>query len=146
MHFGDFYNRVPAFCTLQGTRRWHPDKKLADVRKEMDEVLASVSLPAGVAVVCDWMFVGESYVVDREDPVVRSQCRAIQSVTGVTPEFKGVSVVTDANRLVPLGGVPTVLCAFDNEFAHADAEYVRIDRLLEPCRIMTLTALEYLNG
>jgi len=48
--------------------------------------------------------------------------------------------------LVPLGGVPTVLCGFDNEFAHADAEYVRIDRLLEPCRIMTLTVLEYLNG
>ena len=146
MHFGDFYNRVPASCTLQGTRRWHPDKKLADVRKEMDGVLASVSLPAGVSVTCDWMFVGESYAVDREDPVVRSQCRAIQSITGIVPEFKGVSVVTDANRLVPLGGVPTVLCGFDNEFAHADAEYVRMDRLLEPCRIMMLTALEYLNG
>jgi succinyl-diaminopimelate desuccinylase len=146
MHFGDFYNRVPTSCRLQGTRRWHPDKKLADIRKEMDGVLSSVSLPAGVSVACDWMFVGEAYAVDKEDPVVRAQCRAIQSVTGKTPEFRGVSVVTDANRLVPMGGVPTVLCAFDNEFAHADVEYVRIDRLLEPCRVMTLTALEYLNS
>jgi acetylornithine deacetylase/succinyl-diaminopimelate desuccinylase-like protein len=146
MHFGDFYNRVPATCTMQGTRRWHPDKRLADIRKEMDALLAAVPLPAGVTVSCDWLFVGESYVVDGKDPLVGALCRAIQRITGKTPPHRGVSVVTDANRLAPLGGVPAILLGFDNEFAHADDEYIRIDRLLEPCQVMVTTVLEYLNA
>jgi acetylornithine deacetylase/succinyl-diaminopimelate desuccinylase-like protein len=145
MHYGDFYNRVPATCTMQGTRRWHPDKIFADITREMDGLLETIRLPAGITVSCEWLFVGESYAVDKNETVVLAQQRAFQAVTGKTAEYQGLSVVADTSRLVPLGNVPTVLCGFDNEFAHADYEYVRLDRLLEPCRIMLMTALNYLT-
>jgi hypothetical protein len=54
-------------------------------------------------------------------------------------------VVYDAHRLVPLAKVPTVLCGFDNEFSHADHEYVRIKRLLKPCRVVLQTVINYLH-
>jgi len=145
MHYGDFYNRAPATCSLQGTWRWCPDKTFADVEKEMHRLLETVTLPAGMSVACEWQFVGESYAVDRNAAVVLAQQRAFQAVTGKPAAYRGLSVVTDTNRLVPQGNVPTVLCGFDNEFAHADYEYVRLDRLLEPCRIALLTGLNYLS-
>ena len=54
--------------------------------------------------------------------------------------------MTDANRLVPLARIPTVLIGFDNEFAHADHESVRLERLLTPCRVALLTVLSYLES
>lgn len=146
MHYGDFYNRAPTTCTMQGTRRWHPDKTFANVVKEMGRLLETASLPAGMSVSCEWQFVGESYAVDKNEAVVLAQQRAFQAVTGKPADYRGLSVVTDTNRLVPQGNVPTVLCGFDNEFAHADYEYVRLDRLLEPCRITLLTVLNYLTS
>jgi 4-aminobutyrate aminotransferase-like enzyme len=38
-----------------------------------------------------------------------------------------------------------VLCGFDNEFAHADHEFVRIENLLQPCKVALLAALNYLE-
>ncbi len=145
MHYGDFYNRVPARCTLQGTRRWHPDKRLADVKKELDAILAGVAMPEGITVSSDWLFVGESYEVDEKDAIVKAQQKAFEQVLGKTAPYAGISAVTDANRLAPIAGVPALLCGFDNEFAHADFEYVRLDRLEASCRIMLLTTLNYLT-
>ena len=71
---------------------------------------------------------------------------AWQTVTGTIMPLAGTSVVTDANRLAPLARIPTVLIGFDNEFAHADRESVRIERLLTPCRVALLTVLGYLES
>jgi len=146
MHYGDFYNRAPASCTLQGTRRWLPDRTFEKVRAEMDTMLARVKLPAGMSAGCEWTFVGESYAVDPGEPVVAAQQRAFREVTGRAAGFAGLSAVVDANRLVPAGSVPTVLLGFDNEFAHADHECVRIDKMLDPCRILLKTVQYYLEG
>ena len=58
----------------------------------------------------------------------------------------GLAAVTDANRLVTPGKALTILCGFDNEFARADHECVRLDWLLVPTRVMLLTVLNYLQG
>jgi hypothetical protein len=61
-------------------------------------------------------------------------------------DLAGISAVTDANRLVGVAGVPTVLCGFDNRCAHADHEVVHIENLLEPCRVALLTVLNDLHA
>lgn len=146
LHYGDFYNRVPDFCFLQGTRRWHPDRTFADIKKELGKIIAGIKLPSGIQAECDWTFVGEAFATDKNSAVVKAQSDAIKRVTGKAAKYAGLSVVTDAHRLATIGHIPTVLCGFDNEFAHADYEYVRLDRLAEPCRVILLTTLIYLNG
>jgi acetylornithine deacetylase/succinyl-diaminopimelate desuccinylase-like protein len=146
MHYGDFYNRAPDVCTLQGTRRWHPGRSFDSVQKEMRELLSALPAFPGVAVQGDLRLTGDAYQVSPDESIVRALRLAWQTVTGTVMPLAGTSVVTDANRLVPLARIPTVLIGFDNEYAHADHESVRIERLLTPCRAALLTVLSYLES
>jgi acetylornithine deacetylase/succinyl-diaminopimelate desuccinylase-like protein len=146
LHYGDFYNRVPISCMLQGTYRWHPCRNFSDVQEEFEKIIKGVKCPGDITMETRWTFVGESYEVDPGSPIVRAQRKAHESITGSPMELGGISAVIDANRLVPLANVPTVLCGFDNEFAHADYEYVRIERLERPCRTALLTVMNYLES
>lgn len=145
MHYGDFYNRVPTTCTLQGTRRWQPARDFEEVKQDFDSVLATTTRPEHIALATEWQLCGESFAVSVDEPVVQAFCSAHETVTGHTMPMGGTAIITDVNSLVSAAGVPTVQCGFDNEYAHADQEFVRIDRLLEPCRITLLTVLNFLN-
>lgn len=145
LHYGDFYNRVPDACYLQGTRRWHPGRTFADIRKEFGKLIGGIKLPAGIQINCDWTFVGEAFTTDKNSPVIKAQKDAFKQVTGKSAEYAGLSVVTDAHRLVSVGHIPTVLCGFDNKQAHAGNEYVRLNKLGPACGIMLLTLLNYLH-
>ena len=145
LHYGDFYNRTPNICSLQGTRRWHPDRDFPFVEKELKGLLACLPHPANIVIENNWTFVGEAYSIDPEETVVRAMRSAHKTVTGRDMPLAGTSVITDANRLVSYGHIPAVLCGFDNEFAHADHEFVRIEKLLQPCKVALLAALNYLE-
>jgi acetylornithine deacetylase/succinyl-diaminopimelate desuccinylase-like protein len=146
MHYGDFYNRAPNVCTLQGTRRWHPGRSFDSVQEEMRELLSALPAFPGITVQSDLRLTGEAYQVSPDESIVRALRLAWQTVTGTSMPLAGTSVVTDANRLVALARLPTVLIGFDNEHAHADHESVRIERLLAPCRAALLTVLTYLES
>lgn len=146
IHYGDFYNRAPDQCRLQGTRRWHPGRAFAEIRAEFDELLKTVVLPDGITLEHELVLVGEAFSMSPAEAVVAAYQDAYQRVTGAACPPGGISAVTDANRLVPLGHVPAILCGFDNEHAHADHEFVRLDRVHEGCRIALLTVINYLLG
>ncbi len=145
LHYGDFYNRAPRKCTLQGTWRWLPNRTFTQVQEEMTRLLGAISLPAGISAECSWTFVGESYRMPSEEVVVRAFKSAGRAVTGSRMKDTGISAVVDGHRLVPLGHVPSVLCGFDNGTAHADLEFVRLEKMLDPCKIALLTTLNYLH-
>jgi acetylornithine deacetylase/succinyl-diaminopimelate desuccinylase-like protein len=145
MHYGDFYNRMPVACTLQGTRRWNPDKTFADVQHGLCEVVAKTPFPVGVSASVDWRLTGESFALDSAEPIVIAQRQAIESLVGGPVKSVGIAAVADTSRLIPMGGVPTVLSGFDNEFAHADHERVRLDRLPGAARLLLQIAWNYLH-
>lgn len=145
VHCGDFYNRVATECMIQGTRRWLPDHSTPDVEAELRDLIQTVLCPEEISIEVDWMLVGQAYEVDPEASIVQSLRAAHQTVTGMPSELDGISAITDANRLVGGGNVPTVLCGFDNRTAHADREEVHIANLLEPCQVMLLTVLNELH-
>lgn len=146
MHCGDFYNRVATECTIQGTRRWSPDRTFQNIQTEFEGVVRTVPCPEDIALGVDWRLSGEAFQVDPEASVVKSLRAAYRAVTGSPMDLAGISAVTDANRLVGVGRIPTVLCDFDNRTAHADRECVRIENLLEPCQVMLLTVLTELHA
>ena len=70
---------------------------------------------------------------------------AYGKVTGKTMELAGSSVILDVNRLVPFGEIPAVSISLDGERAHADYEYVRLQRLEQGCRLALQTTMNYLG-
>lgn len=144
-HYGDFYNRVPTFAALQGTRRWRPDKTFERIEAEFAGWLDQVALPPGISIENEWMLVGESYQIDPNEPIVRSMLRAWRDVSGLTLRVSGHSSINDTCRLVARGNVPSVLCGFDTSTGHADYEFVRLDRMERACRVAWAATLDYLN-
>ena len=145
LHCGDFYNRVPTECCFQGTRRWLPDRSFDKVRTAFDRFVADLSLPVGIEAMVDWIPVGESYEIDPDECVIRALRSSFRELHGGEPPLGGMSSVCDTSRLVPLGGVPTAVWGVDGATAHADFEYVKLDRLVPACRMHLLTTLEYLR-
>ena len=146
LRYGDFYNRQPSSCFLQGTWRWHPDKVFENARKLLHELVAGMDLPDGISVQEEWTFVGESFSEDPEEPVVRAYQQAHRELQGSPIEIAGASSIMDTSLLVPMAGVPTVPVAFDGGTAHADREVVSLSRLAERTRIALLAALIYLEA
>ena len=146
LHYGDFYNRSPRTCTLQGTRRWNPDKRFEEVRGRLDRTLAQAGLPEGIRAEVAWTFVGESYSVAPEERIVRSLQAASRLVRGAELPLGGVSLILDTSRLVPFGGVPTVPIDCDGATGHADTELVRLPKVVEGCALALATTCAFLDG
>jgi acetylornithine deacetylase/succinyl-diaminopimelate desuccinylase-like protein len=144
IHYGDFYNRVPREARLQGTRRWHPDRTYADVQKELGSLLSKIKRDTSISIEDTWFFVGESYSIDPNEMIVLSLMDAYTTLTGGIMPIAGGSSITDVNRIVPFAKIPAVPIGFDGELAHADFEYVRLDRVERGCRIAMQTAVNYL--
>jgi len=145
LHYGDFYNRMPKEAFLQGTWRWHPDHRFAQVKQELRELIAEVNRPLGVKIEDSWIFVGESYRIDKKDPIVLSLRDSYCRLFGREMGIAGTSLILDAGRLVSLGEIPAVPLGFDLATAHADYEFVHLDRVEEGCRLGLLTVLTYLT-
>jgi acetylornithine deacetylase/succinyl-diaminopimelate desuccinylase-like protein len=131
---------------MQGTRRWLPDRSFGQVQADLAKVVGSVPCAEDISVEIWWNFVGESYAIDPHEPIVRHFRAAYQQLTGQPMELAGMMAVTDAARLVPWGGIPTIPCAYDNRYAHADREVVTLENLLQPCKLTLLTMLNYLEA
>lgn len=145
VHYGDFYNRVPSKCKLQGTYRWHPNHSFEQVQKDFTETLDKTQFAENISVELSWILSGDSYQLDPDQAIIQSLLRAIRAITGKQQPTAGTSVVTDACRMARIGNIPVAVLGFDNETAHADYEFVRIDRMHRSCRILLYTVLDYLN-
>jgi len=146
LHYGDFYNRTATTCTLQGTRRWQPGLTAELVARELQEMVRTIPCSQNVSAEIGFQTVAEAYRMDPGAAVVKALLSAWQGVNGSPMELGHVAVVTDANRLVAIGAVPTVLLDSDNRCAHADREIVQIENLVRSCRVAILTALQFLEG
>jgi acetylornithine deacetylase/succinyl-diaminopimelate desuccinylase-like protein len=145
LHYGDFYNRSPRSCTLQGTRRWHPGRTFEDAEAGMADLLAATALPAGITATVAWTFVGESFALDPGERIVKALQAAFRDLRGVAPRPAGVAAVLDTSRLVPFGRVPAVPIDCDGATGHADDELVRLPVVAEACRLARETVRRYLG-
>ncbi len=146
MRYGDFYNRTATSCSLQGTRRWNPGRTSEEVVRELQDLVRAIPCPPRVSAEIGLQLVGEAYRVDSDELVVKVLRSAWEEVNGSPMKLGLLSVITDANRLVRVGGVPSVLLESDNLCAHADREVVQIGNLARACRVALLTTLNFLRG
>ena len=148
VHYGDFYNRAPKHATLQGTWRWLPERSFADVQRDLKDLLSSPDIAKGVGeadlrIEDSWVFVGDSYSISTDEPVVRSIRNASREMLDDELELAGSSAINDASKLVPWGGIPTVPLGIGGTGAHADFEYVDLDELVRGCGLVLRAALNF---
>lgn len=144
LHYGDFYNRSPGVCFLEGTMRWNPGASLADAQARLARILDELPKTPGVTAEAGWTFVGDAYAVDTGCELARS-LRAAHAELGLpVPPDSGTRVVLDTNLLAGRGRIPALPIDCDGATRHSDLEVVRTDALVAACRLALLTSARYL--
>jgi len=83
----------------------------------------------------------------KDAPIVSAAQKAYTDATGKEAILNGVPGATDGTYLASLKNIPVVVTgAGGRTIPHQVDEYVRIDELIETCRMYALTAIYFLNG
>jgi len=146
IHYGDFFNRMPNECRLQGTRRWHPNRSFEEVCEEMTSLSQSIPHHPDISIECNLTFIGHSCEISPSEPIVQSLLSSYKEIVKEDLRVGGWSTVTDAQRLIREAGVPTIIWGACLENAHMDYELVELDKLRIACQIIFRTALDYLSN
>ncbi len=140
---GDYFNRTPPVCTLTGTRRWGPGRTATQVLTELQELAEPYASAGGLALQVNMEHEREPFETPITDPAVLAAAQAHLQVNGSVAEHLGLRIVGDANLYVTGSGVPTFYYGPSNETAHADLEWVSVERLAQAARVYALTAATY---
>jgi acetylornithine deacetylase len=117
---------IPARCVLTLERRTLPGETVADVEREVTEVLdrcrtADIELVASSRVLLS----REPFETDATIPLVASVSSAATGVLGRPAEIVGVSYWSDA-AFISAAGIPTVVFGPAGDGAPADVEWVSL--------------------
>jgi acetylornithine deacetylase/succinyl-diaminopimelate desuccinylase-like protein len=140
---GDLYNRTPTHCTLIGSRRWMPGKTVADIRAELEALVRPFAAAGRLGFELRIEQEREPFETPPEDDAVRAVIAAAQRVTGATPKIVGRRIVGDANLYVHGTGIPTFYYGASNHTAHADVEWVSVDRIRRSAQVYLAAAAAY---
>ncbi|MCC7353804.1 MAG: M20/M25/M40 family metallo-hydrolase [Anaerolineae bacterium] len=148
IHGGDFYNRIPTVCRIQGTRRYAAPKGVTDIRQEFDHLLAFTKdfAAAGIRTQTTVTRAGDGFRLSPEESIVRCLKEAYQEVHGTELRESYSTVVGNAPWFIRDAHVPCLYHGPDQSSAHGDIEYVDLDDMVRVCQVYILTALLYLQG
>jgi acetylornithine deacetylase/succinyl-diaminopimelate desuccinylase-like protein len=149
IHYGDYFNRMTNECSLQGTLRWQPDQNFEQIRKEFETVIDNVSCPSQVSIEKNITFIGHSYQMSPNEPIVLALQRAYKRITNHTLPVGTFKAVTDTQRLMYEGKVSAIPWGAETSpehSGHTDDEYVELDKMELACRILLATVCEYLDS
>ena len=140
---GDLYNRTPARCTMVGTRRWAPGKTVADIRRELAELVEPIAAAGNLKAEIVIEQEREPFETPAEHPAVMATRRAAECVMDCSPCVIGRRVVGDANIYVNGAGIPAYYFGPMNDSLHSDHEWVSIKQITECAKIYLGTALGF---
>lgn len=143
LHAGDYFNRTPVRCEISGTRRWGPGKTSDGILAELDALLRPISESGNLSMTVTMAHEREPFETRADDPAVQAVASAHRSVVGSEAEYIGMRIVGDANIYVHGSGVPTFYYGPSNETAHADLEWVSVDRMAAAAGVYALAAARY---
>lgn len=140
---GDYQNRTPLSCELQGSRRWMPGKTARDVVAELEALAAPIAQAGDLGLRVEIEHEREPFETPADDPAVLAVAEAARRVNGVQPTVVGRRIVGDANLYVHGAGIPSFYYGPGYATAHSEDEWVSIDRLGRAARVYLLAAALY---
>ena len=136
-------NVVPPSCTLTVDRRILPEEDAEEVEREFRAVIDGVELPEGTSAEVEVLLQAQSYVSERDGPLVRSLKRNADSITGSDVTVGGTRGFTDA-RFFAHGGIETAKYGPGDgkSNVHGPDENVAIDQLRDAGAVVAATLLD----
>lgn len=144
---GDWPSSEADWLTAEGRYGLAPDEDPVSARAQLEESVATAAEGD------DWLgehppiveWIGGQFdaaAIPSDHPLVTLVSEAHADVRGETPTLEGAPFGSDMGKLVPIGGIPTVLYGpGDVRRAHRPDEYVPIEELEACARVLVLAAL-----
>ena len=142
---GDYFNRTPVLATLIGTLRWAPGKEAGEALQELRSLVSPIAQAGKLEFSVKMEHEREPFELDPNDEAVRAVARAHLAVTGQEAEQIGLRIVGDANLYVHGSGLPSFYYGPSNETAHADVEWISVERMSKAAAVYALAAIEFCN-
>ncbi len=147
VHAGDFYNRIPTRCHIQGTRRYGPPADVDDMRAEFAQLLAFTRAPElqGLNTRVELTRIADGFQVSPDEEIVGCLKEAYQQVHGEALGEERCTVVGNAAWFIRDAGVPCLYHGLDPSSAHADHESADLHAMVQLTQTYIRTALLYLR-
>lgn len=140
---GSIYNEYPQTCRLEGTRRWLPGTRFADVDREFRKLCFDLSLETGTTIEVETHLMRDAFLLDTTDPFIGVFQSAYATMMGEQLPIGGKPFVDDGNSFFSHAGVPAITHGPTAGGAHTTAEWVNIDDLVRVARLYALIATMY---
>src|SRR5207237_144548 len=82
VHSGEIFNQYPQECRLEGTRRWLPGTRRADVETELRALFDETAGATGASIESKFNIMRDAYLLDRENPFVGCFQQAFAAISG----------------------------------------------------------------
>lgn len=142
LHGGEIYNQYPQECLVEGTRRWLPGTRQADVEAELRSLFQQVAQSVGVEVDATFTPIREAFELP-DSPLTPAFQDAHRVVCGNALPCGAKPFCDDGNSFWALAGVPAITHGPRAGGAHTLDEWVSIDDLCRVALVYALTALNY---
>jgi acetylornithine deacetylase/succinyl-diaminopimelate desuccinylase-like protein len=145
IHSGEIYNQYPQECRLEGTRRWLPSTRAADVESQFRAALADLERSTGTRVETEWRFIREAFELPHGVFVTAFQ-QAYRTACGAELPTGPKPFVDDGNTFWALARVPAITHGPRAGGQHTVNEWVSIEDLLRVVLVYCLTAIAFCGG
>ena len=140
---GDYHNRTPLRCYLEGTRRWMPGKTVGDIMAEIEAIARPIAQAGNLKLSVSHVMDREPFEVAADDPAVIAAKEAARLVKGAAPPLIGRRIVGDASIYANGSGTPTFYFGPAYQTAHSDDEWVDLADLEVSAKVYVATAIHY---
>jgi acetylornithine deacetylase/succinyl-diaminopimelate desuccinylase-like protein len=143
VHSGEIFNQYPQECRLEGTRRWLPGTRRADVERELRSVLDDVARRTGTTIGVEFFLMRDAFLLDQKDPFVGAFQTAYEATGAAGLPIGAKPFCDDGNSFYALAGIPAITHGPLAGGAHTLNEWVSIDDLMRVALVYALTAVAY---
>lgn len=143
IHSGEIFNQYPQVCKLEGTRRWLPGTKHAEVEHQLRSVFAEIAASTGTAITSELCLMRDAFLLDQKHPFVTSFQDAYSTLAGQTLPIGAKPFCDDGNSFWSLANIPAITHGPRAGGAHTLNEWVSISDLVRVAKVYALSALAY---
>jgi acetylornithine deacetylase/succinyl-diaminopimelate desuccinylase-like protein len=143
IHSGEIYNQYPQACWLEGTRRWLPGTKRAQVEAEFRELLTELEWATNTTITGEFRFIRDAFALDPKDRLVEVFQEAYAATAGKPLPLGPKPFVDDGNSFFALAGIPAITHGPRAGGQHTVNEWVEIDDLVRIAELYARIAATY---
>jgi acetylornithine deacetylase/succinyl-diaminopimelate desuccinylase-like protein len=143
IHSGEIFNQYPQVCRLEGTRRWLPGTRHADVEKQFREVVNEIGRATGTTMSVELCLMRDAFLLDQKHPFVSIFQGAYETLSKRALPLGAKPFCDDGNSFWALANLPAITHGPRAGGAHTLEEWVSIEDLTRVAKLYALTALEF---